>query len=877
MNRNKNVPPKLANRFLHWFLRENIAEEVEGDLEEQFYAKLKNRSLRKAKLDYWYQVFNYLRPFAIKHLKTSNMSRYALLNSYAKISWRNLLKQKLYSSINIGGLAIGLASFILILLYVEHELTYDQFYSNSEKIHRIVNWQSTMGESDKWAVTPAPLATLLEQEFPEVKKATSISNGEFLLIQENNSFWEKGIWADKNYFEVFNYPLLVGEPKKVLAEPNSIVISETLAAKFFAKENPIGKSIKLKVYYSNYDFMVTGLMPDVPEKSSLKFQFIASLNSRKNYVEALNENLWNNSSYVTFFLLEDGANPKELENKIKAANIPQKFYAYEPEEDEELQYLVEPLLDLHLEQAVSFDVGLKGDKNYIYFYSVLAFLILILACINYMNLAIARSINRAREVGLRKVIGAFKNQIIAQFLGEAVLITLIAFVLSLVLVQLILPLFSDLIERPLTLDLLENSLTLPAILLLLLAVGIFSGSYPAFFMSALQPVKVLKGKIDSRSRNSGLQRVLVVLQYTVSISLIISSFVIYQQMEYIQTKELGYNKEHVITVPIKDTNLRSKIDVIKNEWAKNPNLLSVAHSSGLPVDVANGRYIDEWDGKQLEGSLFIKQSSIGVNYLNLFEIELIAGRNFNLDTKSDYDVGTILNETAVRALGWTPEKAIGKQFIRNGNQPDVVVGVVKDFNLHSLHEAINPFMFKLCESKHTGVLSAKVKPDQLRETIEFLESTITPHTDYPFEYAFLDDKFDQLYKNDIRLGQTFGFFTILAILIASLGLFGLAAFTTKQRTKEIGIRKVLGASPLKIFSLLAENFLKLIAIAFVLSIPLAWYGMEKWLENFAFRIDIEWWMFAITGMSVLFIAYFTIGYQSIKAALLNPVDSLRSE
>ncbi|MDW7691723.1 ABC transporter permease [Flammeovirgaceae bacterium SG7u.111] len=874
MKEKQNIPPKLATKFLLWFLRDDLAEEVLGDLEERFYDKLNKGSLKKAKWDFWLQVFNYFRPFALKHLNTSNMNHFGLFRSYFKISWRNLLKQKLYSFINIGGLAIGLASFILIVLYVEHELTYDRFYGNAENIYRISMRQkgNNFKNSDLFAVTPAPLPALLEQEFPEVKKATSVSNHSYLLKNGGDNFWEMGLWADNNYFEVFDYPMLLGNPKKALAAPNSMVITESLASKLFDFEDPLGKTITLDFFGDNLECTVTGLIPDLPEKSSLKFQYIVSMNTREGYVKALDENLWNNNSYITFFALNEGADPQQLEDKMREAAIPRKYEI----EGSNNEYFVNSLLDLHLQNNINFDVGVKGDKNYIYFYSTIAFLILVLACINYMNLAIARSINRAREVGLRKVVGAFRRQVISQFLGEAVLITLIAFVLSLVLIQLLLPIFSYLIERPLSLGMLENSLMLPGLLLLLLVVGVFSGSYPAFYMSGIQPLKVLKGKVDSR-KGSGFQRFLVVVQYSVSICLIISTFVIYQQMEYVQTKELGYNKDHIITIPIKDINLSEKLGAVKNEWIKNPNIISVAQSGELPIDIGSSRYIDEWEGKQTDDPLFIYFAQIGVDYLKLFDIKLLAGRNFNLENTSDLDVGTILNETAVSQMGWTPEEAVGKEFVREGNDPDVIIGVVEDFHMHSLHDAIHPLFFKHFKSKWRGVLSAKVSPDHLPETIAFIESTIKPLSDYPFEYAFLDDKFDQLYKSDLRLGEIFGFFTVLALVIASLGLFGLAAFSATQRTKEIGIRKVLGASTLKIFSLLARNFLQLIVISFAISIPIAWLAMNSWLENFAFRIEVEWWMFAMVGFVVFLVAYFTIGYQSIKAAMANPVKNLRTE
>ncbi|WP_020529806.1 ABC transporter permease [Flexithrix dorotheae] len=867
-------PPRIANKLLLWFLKSDLVEEVLGDLEEQYFENLEKYTNRKANWLYWYQVLNYLRPFAIKNIVPVSKISNGMFKSYLKLSWRNLIKQKLYSSINIGGLAIGLASFIMIFFYVEHELSYDNFYPNEQQIYRITQRQpgNVYKGSDYFAVTPTPLASTLEREFPEVIKGTTINYLTALISNEDDNYWEEGLWADQNYFEVFNYPLLSGDPQKVLEKPYSIVLTASFAKKIFGNLNPLGKELKLKFHQDENQYKITGLIPDLPENSSIKFNYIVSFESNNHYSEALKENSWNNNSYFTFFLLKEGANPAQLEQKIKQAGIPQKYQTDKtyPFKDE---YYVNSLADLHLNMSPLFDIGLKGNKKYVYFFSVIAILILVLACINYMNLAVARSINRAREVGLRKAIGAFRQQLIVQFLGESILITLIAFVIALGMVQLVIPYFGYLIERPLKLDLFSNNLMLPGILFLLFFVGTFSGSYPAFYLSGLHPIKVLKGKIDNKSRNSNLQQSLVIGQYAVSIILIIACIVIYKQLQFIQKKELGYNKEHIITITVRDMGVVNNIQTLKNKWLSYPNIKSVTYSNNLPTNISSSTIIND-DDDIPENDLSIYETRVDYDYLDVYGIELIAGRNFSREHKSDIEEGYLINETAALALGWTPEQAIGKQFTHNG--VETVLGVVKDFHMHSMHLSIEPLMIHLTKG-WVGNIAVKVHPENLPETISYMERNVNEYTKYPFEYSFLDEKFNQLYKAEEVLGETFGFFTILAIVIASMGLFGLAAISVEHRGKEIGIRKVLGASAISIVSLIAKNFIRMVAVAFILAIPLAWYLMDKWLQDFAFRIEMEWWIFILSGCIVFLIAYLTIGYQTIKAALLNPINRLRNE
>jgi putative ABC transport system permease protein len=506
-------------------------------------------------------------------------------------------------------------------------------------------------------------------------------------------------------------------------------------------------------------------------------------------------------------------------------------------------------------------------------FSGIAIIVLLLACANYMNLAIARSVNRAREVGLRKVVGARRQQLIFQFLGESVLITFLALLLALGLAQLFLPVFGNLIERGIKLNFLENTLLIPGLFALIFVVGLISGSYPALYMSSLRPFLVLKGKIGNRASGINLQKSLVVMQYGVSIILVIGSMVIYRQLQFIQNKELGYDKEHVITIDSRDNSVNKNFDVIHNELLQNPQIIAVTKSGHLPTNIRGWfTFRKKENGNKEDEESLMYRSLVYYDFLEVFGIELIAGRDFSKEIKSDMGGACMINETAAKAFGWTPEEAIGKVY---GNDFPVI-GVIRDIHMHSMHEPIQPLMLIL----HNGrgrYISLKVRPERISETIALVEKTFKKYSPFPLEYSFLDDRFDELYKSEMKMGEIFGFFTVLSILIASLGIFGMAAFSTGQRTKEIGIRKVMGASVRSIMTLLSRDFLILVVVAFFIALPFAWYAIDQWLQDFAYKIDIEWWVFALAGLFVLLIAYLAIGYQSIKAAFINPVDSLRSE
>lgn len=865
-------PPAWANKLLRRFLRDDLAEEVQGDLEEKFYADAKAKSAFRVKLGYWFQVLNYLRPFAFKKKRSAHLNQYDMFQNYFKIASRNLLKQKLYSGINIAGLTLGLTCFMVILLYVQHEFSYDRFYPNTNRIYRVYQKQAGnefMG-TDYFAVTPAQLARVMMEECPEVTHATSVQRTSGLLSHTENNFWQEGIAADAEFFNVFRISFRKGNPQTALTDGRSIVLTQTLAQTVFGDQDPMGKAFRYQG--GEEDFTVTGIIPDPPANASFKYSFVIHLLYSTGYAEEIKRTGWSNNSYYTFFELEETASIPDLENRftalLKKYQLPEDYAEY-PFKDE---YFAQSLTDSYFQTGVNFDLGQKGNLKVIYAYAAIALIVLLLACVNYMNLAVARSVKRAREVGLRKVVGAVRKQLVAQFLGESVLIAFFALVLAISLTYSVLPYFGKIVERPVEFNLLTNPWVLPGLLLLVMLVGLLSGSYPALAMSSLKPVDVLKTKSDIKISGFSLQQFLIVFQFVASIVLIISSVVIYRQLNFMKNKELGYDKENVVTLWLKDRSLRQKFQTLATQWQQQPGVIASTITSSLPAEISSSTLIKKTADDTEDIAIY--QWSVGPGFTEVFGIELVAGRNFSSDIKADGVDNFIINETAARALGWTAEEAVGKQFEYQG--PSTVIGVVKDFHMLSMHLPIQPLLIRFSEM-HGRFLAVKIQPDHIPQTLSAIESVFKNNSTYPFEYQFLSDEYNKLYNSELKLGEVFGFFTITSIVIASLGLFGLAAFTAGQRTKEIGIRKVLGASVQQVVFILSKSFAWRILAAFIIAIPIGWYAMNLWLQDFAYRIDIAWWIFALAGLSAFLLAGISIGYQSIKASLANPVDSLRSE
>jgi putative ABC transport system permease protein len=792
-----------------------------------------------------------------------------MIRNYFTIGLRNLLRNKGYAFINIGGLAVGLACFIIIMLFVQHELSYDKFYPNADRIYSIYQKQSgnVFMRSDLFAVTPIPLAAVLEDECPEVAKAVSISDQHALVGVNNRHSWEHGLAASPHFFDVLAFDFIRGNPATAFNDTKSIVLTASLAQKIFPNGDITGQRFR---YEHDDTYTVTGVIADPPLNSSLQFSYIVNIHSLPWYANEMTRSTWQGNRVHTFLLLHERAEAASLQARfagiIKKHQDPEGYADYTFQDE----YFLQPLSGLHLQSGVNFDIGLKGNRQYIYLFSGVAFIILMLACINYMSLAVARSIRRAQEVGIRRAIGAQRFQIIVQFLGESILIAFFALLLALLLVNLTLPWIGSLLERPIVLDFFGNVWLLPALLILLIAVGLFAGSYPSFFLSSLRPIQVLKGKMKGGPAALRFQRVLIVAQYVVSISLIISSAVIYRQIQYMKNTELGYERENIITMPLLDRPpVMQNYETLVTTWKQHPAVVSVTASSQLPVNIASSTIIND-DGNK-DNDLAIYECSVNRDFLAVFGITLLNGRDFSSDVPTDEKDAVLLNETAAKALGWTPDEAIGKQFSNDGTK--TVIGVVKDFHMHSMHLAIEPLMLRL--NTFANYIAVKIQPGHEKEVIALLETSIKKYSSYPVEYHFLSDQFNQLYSTEMKMGELFGFFTIVSILIASLGLFGLAAFSAGQRTKEIGIRKTFGASAQNIVVLLTKGFIFLIVIAFVLSVPVSWFIMQHWLQGFAYHVTMPWWMFAAAGTLALAVAAFAISFQSLRAARIDPAKTLK--
>ncbi len=871
----KEQPPKYAARFLRWYCREDFIDEIEGDLIELFEYRYKETPRRANWLFIW-QVLLHFRPDFIRSFSSAPTIHKAMFKNYFKVAWRNILKHKLYAVINIGGLTAGLSAFLLLISYVQHELSFDLFHKQAEEVFRIYKKKegaSFLGQNTS-APTPAGLAAVLTQEFPEVTHASAFVDQSALLGFKAENYLENGLRADSAFFNIFSVSFLEGGPSTALRHLNSIVLTESLAKKIFGNENATGQIL---THPNGITYEVSAVMKDWPSNSSIQPSFITNIHSFADYIRDRNfAERWNSNSFHTFFRLSEAADVLAFEDKL-----PSLLKKYRGEQDAsatQITYHVQPLSEWHLETQLNDDIGQKGNAKYIKLFSLVALLILLLACINYVNLAIARSINRGKEVGLRKVIGAKRKQLIVQFIGESVLITFLALFMTIGLVYYLSPLFSDLLNLPIDLSLFKNIYLYPGLLLLGILVGVISGSYPAFYLSSIRPSQALKGKIKGATAILGKQRPLMIAQYATSIILIISSLVIYDQFQFINNKDLGYDREHIVTIPILDNKIHENIDLLKNEYLSHGNIISLSRSSSLPTAVDAARKINyDYDkGGEQEGSLKVYRARVDRDYLDVFSIELLAGRNFSsISTDTTPVRGRIINETAAKALGWTATEAIGKSFKDLGEEAKVI-GVVQDFHMHSMHLAIAPLMLTP-NQQSGGFLSVKVRPENLSATISQLEKGIKQFSAYPFDYSFLDEEFNTLYQADLRSGRLLGFFTIISVLIASLGLFGMAAFVIVGRTKEIGIRKILGASVTNIIGMLFKDFMKIILYGFLIASPIAWYVMTQWLHGFAYRVEISWWVFIIAGGIASFIAFFTVYSQSLSVAWVNPINTMKNE
>jgi putative ABC transport system permease protein len=787
-----------------------------------------------------------------------------MLKNYIKTAFRNIRKHPGYSIINIAGLAIGLACCSFILIWVVDELSYDKFHENAPYLYRVEENQYYSGRVYHVTVTPYPLAPALKQDFPEIIEATQYVGlgGQLLRYGEKASF-ETGIKAvAPSFFRMFTYPIVKGDSNTALDDPLSVVISEEIAEKYFGDEDPIGKVFSVN---NRYDMKVTGVMKNVPNNSYLQFDMVIPY-ALLEKVGAVNDSMGTNS-ILTFVQLQKGVSLQQVNDKIRGF-----IKKHVPSSVTELELALYSRIHLHQYFGYGRDMG---QIKYVYIFSLIAFFVLIIACINFMNLSTARSANRAREVGVRKVVGALKGHIIRQFYGESVIYAFIALAFAVILVMLLMSPFNNLSRKELSLAILGNWQIILGFIGVTLFTGLVAGSYPALFLSSFKPVRVIKGGLKSGTGSSLFRRILVVVQFALSIFLIIGTVVIYNQLQYMKNRDVGYDEEHLVYIPMRGQTERF-YEALKNALVKDPRIVNVTGSTHRPSNIGSNSGGANWDGKDPDQVVLIGMSGVDYDYIETIGIELTEGRSFSKEYGTDQTEAFIVNEEVAKLMG--KDSVVGEKFSFVGRDGKII-GVMKNFHYYSLRNKIEPLaIYMRPPDQGFNYTLIRIPSENISASLDFVKETwqkVVP--DFPFEYRFLVDDFEYYYRAEERMGGLLRYFSILAVLIACLGLFGLASFTAEQRTKEIGIRKVLGASASQITLLLCREFFVLVLLANFIAWPVAYFVMRNWLQDFAYRTSMGVFTFVLTMVLALVIALLTVSFQAVKAAVANPVDALKYE
>jgi putative ABC transport system permease protein len=825
------------------------------------YAYLaEDKSLFRARAWFWGQCIK-----AIPHFFIDEMSwRIQMFKNYLLITLRNLKKNSTFSFLNILGLSVGMTAFILIILYVQFELSFDRHHDNADRIYRVIR--------EGRAFTPPPLGPELEEKIPEIESVTRILRSSHTLVShEQNHYLENEFyWVDPKMLEIFSIPFTKGNPETALNNPDAIVLSQNTARKYFGETDPMGKTLTVS---ERYVFEVMGIFCDMPPNSHFVMELAVPYET---YFRVTNNDItsWRSNFSYTYVLLHEGSDPKEMENKIAPLIEAPLFKAAGVKEPYPKYFFTQPLTEIHLHSHLEQEIGVNNDMKYIILFSSIAFLILFIACVNYMNLATARSLRRGREVGMRKVVGAQRGQLIAQFLGESVTMAILAMMFSVLMVFAVLPSFNSLVQRQLGLNPLHNPQLFLGLGLTTLFVGLFAGSYPAIRMSGFRPISVLSGAFTRSPKGASLRNVLVLVQFVITICLIVCTIAVREQMKFIKTVDVGFTKEQIITLPVRVGSVRQNIQSIKAALLQSSDIISASTTGRLPnnIDTFTSR---DWTGRNPEVPIPIYYNTADYDYCDLFGMQIVQGRNFSREFPSDETGAFLVNETAVKVAEW--KNPIGRKLTHWNGQTGEIVGVIKDFHLHSLHRPIEP-LYVFLSPRNFSHIAIKIRTANIPATIDHVAAVMKKFSpSYPFSYSFFDEVFERAYFSEQRMGTIFKAFAILGIFIACLGLFGLTTFTAEQRIKEIGIRKVLGASDSKIFLLLSKEFMRWVLLANLIAWPIAYFAMNQWLKNFAYRAQIGIVAFLISGGTALLIAYLTVSYQSIKSARANPVVSLRYE
>jgi putative ABC transport system permease protein len=788
-----------------------------------------------------------------------------MLKNYFKIALRNILRHKAYSFLNIAGLSIGMACSILILLWVQNELSYDRFNTNAAQIYRI----TCDATGFKAAVNSAGMPVGLKADMPVIKNFVRLSTPSKNLIEAGDQKFEEPrvFYADSTFLEIFSYPLLRGNPTTALNRTDGILITEDMAKKYFGREDAMGKALRID---HDKNVIVTGILANIPSSSHLLFDFILPMSSIVGSNYDVKNNIWDNFNYYTYVQLDKNFVPTE--KSLAGLNNQMNRIYKKHVTDLAIVFYLQPLTDIHLHSNLQIDLPGHGNVQYVNIFFIVAIFILLVACINFMNLATARSARRAKEVGLRKAIGAGRKQLILQFLGESLLISFLALLFAFGMVLLLLPVFNSITDKNLSIHFLDGKFFL-GLLGIATATGLISGSYPALFLSGFKPVKVLKGNLKSTGGNVLFRNGLVVAQFIISIVLLAGTVVVYKQLQFIKNRNPGFEKDNLLYMPMTGE-MWNKLGALKTALLQDPHTSDYTIVNELPTNLTSGTANVQWEGKALNSQVIIPSMNVSEEFIDVFRMKILSGRSFSKDFKADSN-NYIINEKAMQIMGFTLANVVGKPLSFNGTK-GVIVGVVKDFNFKPIQQPIEPLVLQL--NKWGGLAVVRTKPGSTDATIKAMERISKElNPSYPFNYSFLDNDLADLYKGEQRLGSLFKIFAVLAIFISCLGLYGLSAFMAEQRTKEIGVRKVLGASVFNIVYLLSGKFTKLIILAIAIAIPVSWYTINSWLKNFAFRIDISWIIFLVASGTALAIALLTVSYESVKAAIANPIKSLRTE
>jgi ABC-type antimicrobial peptide transport system permease subunit len=863
-------PPKLAEWILSCVYPDRGDFTSVGDFREEYLEVYQSSGPFRANLWYWMQIAKSIPSY----IRNRSHWSIVMIHNYLKIALRNIKRHKGYTFINIFGLAIGIASCILILLWVSDELSFDRFHVNIHHLFRVTRSESTPdGSLNHFASTPSPLAPSLKESYPEIIESTRFYNisqlkGRILLEANHQKYYESDYcFADPSFFSMFTFYFVQGDPQSALRLPNSVVLTQEMAIKYFGADNPIGKTVSM----NNGDaYTISGVIKNVPGNSHLKFDFISPIEPLFDRYAWMRR--WNIPHFYTYVLLDERADVRELNEKIQD-HLKQSNPDFFKQSNN--HYFLQPVKDIHLHSNLQSDMrgSSTSQSRYIIVFSAIAVVVLIIASINFINLTTSHSSNRAKEIGVRKVNGAARKDIAQQFFCESLVMSLISLGLALFLAIISLPAFNELSGKKIDAAMMLNAHILCGIAGIALITGFVSGIYPALFLSSFQPVAVLKGLKFHIMKNKDVRHILVIVQFSISLILIIGTVVVYSQMTYIQNRNLGFNKECLISFT-KQGRLTDQYDAFKDSLLKKNNILGVTTSSDLPTMTRHYTMVGGWEGSSPEDGMLMNYFSVDEDYLETFGIEMAEGRFFSKEFSTDASEGFVLNEEAIKRMN--VQDPIGKRFSFYGREGRII-GVIKNFHFESLHHAIEPLILWINPRSDQHIF-VRIEYENIAENIRFIEEAHSRfNPEYPFNFKFLDMEIDKLYRKEIRTKRILQIFAGFAIFISCIGLYGLVSYAAQRRTKEIGIRKVLGASVLKIYIMLSREFVRWVILANFIAWPGAYYFMNKWLQNFAFRISLSVWFFILPGFMALVIALLTVSYQSVKAATANPVESLRYE